>query len=276
MQTDNDNTQVDTNLYSRQIGTFGMETMGKLIKMKVLIIGMRGLGVETAKNLILAGPKRVVLFDDEPTRLNDLGSNFYLEEKHVGKTSRAQASVEKLKELNPYVEVHAMDDFAQVEAQIKAGEFHVVCQTESLLNGKVIDQGHLDQVCRDNKVGYIASQTLGPWGFAFLDYGNEHVITDHDGEQTKQFIVTYIERGAKTVVTTHEDKRHTYQEGDHVVFREVEGMTQINDTQPIEIVSCTPNTITLDLDSTAFSEYTRQGVVENVKVPRKASYHSWT
>ena len=47
---------IDTNLYSRQIGTFGMETMGKLIKMKVLIVGMRGLGVEIAKNLILAGP----------------------------------------------------------------------------------------------------------------------------------------------------------------------------------------------------------------------------
>lgn len=48
--------KIDTNLYSRQIGTFGIETMGKLIKMKVLIIGCRGLGVETAKNLILAGP----------------------------------------------------------------------------------------------------------------------------------------------------------------------------------------------------------------------------
>ena len=41
---------------SRQPGTFGAEMMGKLVEMKVLIVGMRGLGVETAKNLILAGP----------------------------------------------------------------------------------------------------------------------------------------------------------------------------------------------------------------------------
>ncbi len=40
-----------------------MEMMGKLIKMKVLIIGCRGLGVETAKNLILAGPNMVSLYD---------------------------------------------------------------------------------------------------------------------------------------------------------------------------------------------------------------------
>ena len=55
--------KIDTNLYSRQIGTFGLETMGKLIKMKVLIVGMRGLGVEIAKNLILAGPNAVTIYD---------------------------------------------------------------------------------------------------------------------------------------------------------------------------------------------------------------------
>lgn len=48
--------KIDMDLYSRQIGTFGVETMGKLIKMKVCIMGIRGLGVEIAKNLILAGP----------------------------------------------------------------------------------------------------------------------------------------------------------------------------------------------------------------------------
>ena len=54
-----DGNQIDTDLYSRQIGTFGMETMAKLTQMNVIMVGMRGLGVETAKNLILAGPKHV-------------------------------------------------------------------------------------------------------------------------------------------------------------------------------------------------------------------------
>jgi len=75
---------IDTNLYSRQIGTFGLETMGKLIKLKVLIVGMRGLGVECAKNLILAGPASVVLYDPNLVSINDLGANFYLKESHVG------------------------------------------------------------------------------------------------------------------------------------------------------------------------------------------------
>ena len=37
-----ENTEIDTDFFSRQIGTFGMEAMGKLIKLKVLIVGLRG------------------------------------------------------------------------------------------------------------------------------------------------------------------------------------------------------------------------------------------
>jgi hypothetical protein len=33
---------IDLNLYSRQIGAFGVEAMGKLIKLRVFVQGMRG------------------------------------------------------------------------------------------------------------------------------------------------------------------------------------------------------------------------------------------
>jgi ubiquitin-activating enzyme E1 len=101
-----------------------METMGKLIKMRVCIVGIRGLGVEIAKNLILAGPKEVLLYDPDMTRTSDLGANFYLEEGHVGKVSRAEGVRTKLNELNPYVKLTVITD---LEAAIKAGDLHVVC-----------------------------------------------------------------------------------------------------------------------------------------------------
>ena len=167
MQASQDDPQVDTNLYSRQIGTFGMETMGKLIKMNVLIIGMRGLGVEVAKNLILAGPRSVVIFDDEITKINDLGANFYLEESHVGKVSRAEAVLAKLQELNPYVKVSVHSDHSTLMKSISDGQFHVVCQTEMIINQIIYKQQELDNLCRASKAGYISSQTLGPWGYAF-------------------------------------------------------------------------------------------------------------
>jgi ubiquitin-activating enzyme E1 len=37
--------EIDTNLYSRQIGTFGMEAMGKLVQMNVLVYGLRGVNI---------------------------------------------------------------------------------------------------------------------------------------------------------------------------------------------------------------------------------------
>ena len=77
--------KVDDDLYSRSILTYGIDTLQKLSTMKVLIIGMRGLGVETAKNIILSGPGEVDIFDPTLTTIKDLGSNFFLSEEDVGK-----------------------------------------------------------------------------------------------------------------------------------------------------------------------------------------------
>ena len=33
--------------------------------------------------------------------------------------------------------------------------------------------------------GFIIAESLGPAGYAFLDYGNNHKVFDMDGEQTK-------------------------------------------------------------------------------------------
>ena len=51
---------------------------------------LRGLGVEIAKNVILAGVKSVTLADDAPVEMADLSSQFYFTEADVG-TPRAEA-----------------------------------------------------------------------------------------------------------------------------------------------------------------------------------------
>lgn len=47
MIEDSSSPDIDHNLYSRQIGTFGVEAMGKLIKLRVLIQGMAGVSVNS-------------------------------------------------------------------------------------------------------------------------------------------------------------------------------------------------------------------------------------
>ena len=74
--------------------------------MKVLIHGLNGVGVEAAKNLLLAGPHTVTLHDEKVCEIQDLGANFYLTEADVeaGKP-RAAACAAKLGELNGRVTV---------------------------------------------------------------------------------------------------------------------------------------------------------------------------
>lgn len=84
-----------------------------------------------------------------------------------------------------------------------------------------------------------------------------------------------VEPGEKTIVHCHEDKRHIYQEGDYVKLTEVEGMEEINEGGPYKICATTKHTVTIELDSRGFSPYTRQGLVENVKMPKEVSHHSW-
>ena len=66
---------------------------------------MTQIGIETAKNLILAGPKSVTIYDQDIVQHADLGSNFYIKESEVGNKTRAEASFKYLKQLNEYVEV---------------------------------------------------------------------------------------------------------------------------------------------------------------------------
>ena len=261
--------KVDTNLYSRQIGTFGMETMGKLIKMKILIIGLRGLGVETAKNTILAGPHEVQIYDPELVKINDLGANFYLTEADVGIKRRDEASVSQLSELNPYVHVSVMKG----ELMENITKFNVIVITEVMDKEKLIK---IDEICRKNKIAFIYSAILGLSGFVFDDFGPEHNILDDNGEDCKTYIVKLISNdGCVTIDDSLGGGKFAPGDGDYVKFREVGGMTQLNDgkPRPIKVISQTSFKV-VDEDFSKYPEYTDGGIVEQVKVPKKRNYKS--
>ena len=100
-----------SDLYSRQVGLYGLETMKKIMKLNILIYGMRGLGIEIAKNIILSGPNRVTIFDPNIAKINDLTANFYLTKDDIeNQKRRDEAVINKLSLLNSYVEVNIMKD----------------------------------------------------------------------------------------------------------------------------------------------------------------------
>ena len=72
-------------------------------------------------------------------------------------------------------------------------------------------------------------------------------------------------------VTTHEEKRHGFVDGDHVKFKEVEGMTEVNGQQ-FEIKVLSPFAFQIKADTTNFGKYIRNGLAEQVKVPQFVNF----
>lgn len=72
---------------------------------------------------------------------------------------------------------------------------------------------------------------LGLYGFTFVDFGDAFKIFDQNGEELKPCLVSNITKEEEGVVFVHEDKKHPFQDGDYVTFKEVEGMTEINNKQ---------------------------------------------
>jgi molybdopterin/thiamine biosynthesis adenylyltransferase len=40
----------------------------------------------------------------------------------------------------------------------------------------------LNKAVRSNKVGFVYGGSLGLYGFTFVDFGDNHVVTDESGE----------------------------------------------------------------------------------------------
>jgi ubiquitin-activating enzyme E1 len=132
----------------------------------------------------------------------------------------------------------------------------------------------INEFCRPKNIGFILATTFGPSGFTFLDYGNEFIVTDPDGEDTKAFIVVNATQANPCIVTVHEDKRHKFQDGDFVQFKEVQGMTELNSLPPTPVDVIDGFSFKVKVDASAFAAYQREGLVENIKVPKKMAYHS--
>uniref|UniRef100_A0A8D0G778 E1 ubiquitin-activating enzyme n=1 Tax=Sphenodon punctatus TaxID=8508 RepID=A0A8D0G778_SPHPU len=179
--------EIDEGLYSRQIYVLGYDAMQRMTGSSVLVSGMKGVGVETAKNIILAGVKSVTVHDQGDAQWSDLSSQFFLSEGDVGQ-NRAVVSQRHLAELNSYVPV--------------------VAYTEEL-SEKFLSAF---QVGRRELCG-PPSCPSGPWFMA-----------------SSVFLPL---QGCPGVVTIAcEEKQEHFENGGMVTFSRVEGMTELNNSEP--------------------------------------------
>lgn len=263
---------IDEGLYSRQLYVLGHDAMKKMARSSVLVVGCDGLGIEIAKNIILAGVKSVQLYDPVPCVITDLSSNFYLsEEDVVNKLSRAEACLTDLMGLNPYVSVSLYDgvlDLNQV----------TVSAVDSFAVVVMVNQPHaaniaVDAVCHQAGIKFIATSARGVFGSVFCDFGSAFVVTDSNGEQPRSVMISAITKECPPVVTCLDEQRHDLETGDCVSFTEIQGMTHLNDGKPRMIDVLGPYTFSLpEEDLSSSPDYIRGGYANQVKMPTTISF----
>ncbi|RZB69845.1 Ubiquitin-activating enzyme E1 2 isoform A [Glycine soja] len=258
--------EIDEDLHSRQLAVYGRETMRRLFASSVLVSGMQGLGVEIAKNLILAGVKSVTLHDEENVELWDLSSNFVFSENDVGK-NRAEASVSKLQELNNAVVVLSLTSKLTKE---QLSNFQAVVFTEISLE-KAIE---FNDYCHSHQppIAFIKSEVRGLFGSLFCDFGPEFTVVDVDGEDPHTGIIASISNDNPALVSCVDDERLEFQDGDLVVFSEVHGMKELNDGKPRKIKNARAYSFTLEEDTTNYGRYEKGGIVTQVKQPKVLNF----
>lgn len=240
--------------------------MRRMAAASVLIVGLKGLGAEIAKNIILAGVKSVTLSDSHDVELRDLGAQFYLSETDVG-SNRAEACRDRLQELNTAVAVSTLH--AELSAS-QLSKFDVVVVTDAPLKEAI----RINEECRQHGVAFVKAEIRGVFANVFSDFGPAFTVLDVDGEEPFMGIVAGITPGPTTLVTCVEDERLEFQDGQLVTFTEIKGMTDLSDGRPRRIRNCKAHSFEVMEDSTAYSPYVSGGIATQVKESIVLSFRS--
>lgn len=261
METDQPDVVIPEDLYSRQLYAYGAEAMRAMATSSVLFVGMKGLGVEIAKNVVLSGVKACTFYDDSSVVIQDLGSQFFFHEADVG-LKRSEVALPRLAELNPLVQCQTIS--GALTNDIITNYTVVVCTDVAFK-----EQLRINEVTHANNVKFISAETHGLFGSLFNDFGFQHEIFDTNGEQPISDLVSMISDDG--IVTCIDEKRHGMESGDFVTFSEIQGMEDLNGCEPREIKVIGPYSFSIG-DLSHLPPYRSGGMFHQVKRPLQVSF----
>lgn len=140
-------------------------------------------------------------------------------------------------------------------------------QVVVLTDAGLARQLEIDDFTHANGIQFISADVRGLFGSVFCDFGPRFPVIDTNGEQSLTGMITSVDRDVEGLVTTLDETRHGLEDGDHITFSEIEGMTELNGCEPRKITVTGPYTFKIG-DTSSFSQYQRGGLYKQVKVPK--------
>jgi len=135
------------------------------------------------------------------------------------------------------------------------------------------EQLRLAEVARGCGAKFIAAEARGVFSRVFCDFGPSFRVDDVTGEAPVAVMVAGVTREAPAgVVTTHEERRHELQDGDHVTFSEVQGMTELNGSAPRPVRVTGPFSFSIEDTSRYGQCVPATGWVHQVKMPQDVPF----
>ncbi|KAI9847796.1 MAG: hypothetical protein M1837_001689 [Sclerophora amabilis] len=178
-------------LYDRQIRLWGVKAQEKLRTANILLITIKALANEVAKNLVLAGVGSLTIVDHEPVTENDLCSQFFVSEADVGK-NRAEAAAPHIRKLNPRVAVLVDTEDIRIKQPMYYMPYDIIIATELDLDTLLSINDYARLATRP----FYAAGTHGFYGYIFADL----LLHEYSIEREKSNVPTELKAETNTRV----------------------------------------------------------------------------
>ncbi|CAB4253913.1 similar to Saccharomyces cerevisiae YPR180W AOS1 Subunit of a heterodimeric nuclear SUMO activating enzyme (E1) with Uba2p [Maudiozyma barnettii] len=151
-------------LYDRQIRLWGLAAQANMRSAKVLLINIGSIGTEISKNIVLSGIGNLCVLDNHIVREEDLGCQFFLEKKDVGKL-KVDVCSPKIKDLNPRVNLTVDSDSLANKDELFFKQFDLIVATE-LRKDQITE---LNRISRKLNISLYVTGSNGLFSYIFVD-----------------------------------------------------------------------------------------------------------
>ncbi|KAL2375230.1 hypothetical protein RJ035_000984 [Blastomyces gilchristii] len=214
MASNNTNNQITADeiaLYDRQIRLWGVKAQEKLRTSKILLVTIKSLGAEIAKNLVLAGIGSLTIVDNAIVKEEDIG--------------RAEAAAPQIIQMNPRVDVvvETIDIrskppafFASYDVTIAADlDYGTIC--------------FINNACRVANCRFYAAGVHGFYGYIFSDLISHDFVIEREKSNVAAAAIETPTRTVLDVKTKKENDKMI----EMITKREVYCPLMLSNTSPL-------------------------------------------
>ncbi|KAL2362932.1 hypothetical protein RJZ56_004185 [Blastomyces dermatitidis] len=214
MASNNTNNQITADeiaLYDRQIRLWGVKAQEKLRTSKILLVTIKSLGAEIAKNLVLAGIGSLTIVDNAIVKEEDIG--------------RAEAAAPQIIQMNPRVDVvvETIDIrskppafFASYDVTIAADlDYGTIC--------------FINNACRVANCRFYAAGVHGFYGYIFSDLITHDFVIEREKSNVAAAAIETPTRTVLDVKTKKENDKMI----EMITKREVYCPLMLSNTSPL-------------------------------------------